>query len=97
MAAPGYPAKPLTGTAIEGFNADGQLDDAPDVQIFHAGTTRSKDGKILTSGGRVLGVTASAATLPMAVSRAYQAVERIHFEGAQFRRDIAARALKRPK
>jgi phosphoribosylamine--glycine ligase len=97
MAAPGYPAQPLTGTAIEGFNADGQLDDAPDVQIFHAGTTRSKDGKILTGGGRVLGVTASAATLPMAVSRAYQAVERIHFEGAQFRRDIAARALKRPK
>ncbi len=51
----------------------------------------------MTNGGRVLGVTASGATLPLAVSRAYQAVERIQFEGAQFRRDIAARALKRAK
>jgi phosphoribosylamine--glycine ligase len=54
-----------------------------------------KDGRIVTNGGRVLGVTASAATLPLAVNRAYRAVERIRFDGAQFRRDIAARALKR--
>jgi phosphoribosylamine-glycine ligase len=49
----------------------------------------------VVNGGRVLGVTATASTLPMAVSKAYQAVERIKFDGAQFRKDIAARALKR--
>ena len=97
MAAQGYPGKPVNGTPIEGLNADGQLDNIDDVNIFHAGTAQTKEGKIVTNGGRVLGVTASAATLPLAVSRAYQAVERINFEGAQFRRDIAARALKRAK
>jgi len=95
MAAKGYPSKPLTGAAIEGLNADGQIDDAPGVQIFHAGTSRTKDGRTVVNGGRVLGVTASAATLPLAVSRAYQAAERITFDGAQYRKDIAARALKK--
>ncbi len=68
---------------------------AEGVQIFHGATSQLKDGRIVTNGGRVLGVTASAATLPLAVSRAYQAVERITFDGAQYRRDIAARALKK--
>jgi phosphoribosylamine--glycine ligase len=97
MAAQGYPAKPVSGTPIEGLNASGQLENAEAVNVFHAGTARTKDGKIVTSGGRVLGVTATAATLPLAVARAYQAVERIHFEGAQFRHDIAAKALRRSK
>ena len=64
------------------------------VQVFHAGTKATRDGRIVTGGGRVLGVTATAATLPLAVARAYQAVERISFEGAQYRHDIAARAAK---
>jgi phosphoribosylamine--glycine ligase len=97
MAAKNYPGTPVTGTPIEGLGADGQLSGAAaeGVQIFHAGTARLKDGRIVTHGGRVLGVTASAATLPLAVNRAYQAVERIRFDGAQFRKDIAARALRR--
>src|SRR5205807_497895 len=90
LAAKNYPGTPVAGTPIEGLDADGQLKDAEGVQIFHGGTSRLKDGRIVTSGGRVLGVTASAATLPLAVNRAYQAVERIRFDGMQFRRDIAA-------
>jgi phosphoribosylamine--glycine ligase len=97
MAAKNYPGTPVTGTPIEGLDSSGQLHDAEGVQIFHGATSKLKDGRIATNGGRVLGVTASAATLPLAVSRAYQAVERIQFEGAQFRRDIAARALNRKK
>ena len=97
MAAKNYPGTPVTGTPIEGLNADGQVHGAEGVQVFHAGTTRLKDGRIVTNGGRVLGVTASAATLPLAVNRAYQAVEQIRFDGAQFRRDIASRALNRKK
>jgi phosphoribosylamine--glycine ligase len=97
MAAKGYPGKIATGDAIGGLGADGQLNDAEGVQVFHAGTSKSKDGRVVTSGGRVLGVTATAATLPLAVSRAYQACDRISFAGGHFRRDIAGRALKRIK
>ncbi|MGD0093477.1 MAG: phosphoribosylglycinamide synthetase C domain-containing protein [Planctomycetota bacterium] len=64
-----------------------------ELQVFHAGTTRAKNGRLSTSGGRVLGVTATAASLPEAAKRAYAAVERISFAGAHFRRDIGARAL----
>ncbi|HVP10113.1 MAG TPA: phosphoribosylglycinamide synthetase C domain-containing protein, partial [Phycisphaerae bacterium] len=60
-----------------------------DVQVFHAGTKLHGD-EVVTSGGRVLGVTALGATMEDARSRAYAAVERIGFEGAYFRRDIAA-------
>ena len=95
MAARNYPGTPVTGAPIEGLGSDGQLANAEGVQVFHGATSQLKDGRIVTNGGRVLGVTASAATLPLAVSRAYQAVERITFDGAQFRRDIAARALKK--
>jgi phosphoribosylamine--glycine ligase len=95
MAAEGYPAKPVTGAVIEGLDSCGQVPTVEGSYVFHAGTTRAKDGRVLVNGGRVLGVTASAATLPMAVSKAYQAVEKISFQGMQFRRDIAARALKR--
>ena len=64
----------------------------PDVKVFHAGTVL-KDGQIVTNGGRVLGVTALGKDLKSAQAAAYAAVEKIHFDGAQFRRDIAAKAL----
>jgi phosphoribosylamine---glycine ligase len=97
MAAKGYPTAPESGAIIDGLDSEGQIFKSDDVQVFHAGTTRTKDSRVAVSGGRVLGVTASAATLPMAVTKAYQAVEKISFDGAQFRRDIAARALNRKK
>jgi phosphoribosylamine--glycine ligase len=64
------------------------------VKVFHAGTTKH-DGGYFTAGGRVLGVTARASDLKTAVERAYEAVSRIKFEGAHYRKDIAARALKK--
>jgi phosphoribosylamine--glycine ligase len=63
------------------------------VKVFHAGTS-TRDGDFYTSGGRVLGVTARGANLQTAVERAYEAVGKIHFDGAHYRKDIAARALK---
>ncbi len=90
MSAHGYPATPRTGDVIEGL-ADAEV--AGSV-VFHAGT-KSVDGKIVTAGGRVLGVTSAGATLPDAIANAYRAVEKIHFDGAHFRRDIAAKGLKR--
>ena len=71
------------------------LDDAaklPGVKVFHAGTAKSGN-EIVTNGGRVLGVTALGKDLKAAQAAAYAAVEKIHFDGAQFRRDIAAKAL----
>jgi phosphoribosylamine--glycine ligase len=90
LAAGGYPESPRTGDVISGLTAAAQI---PGVQVFHAGTAL-KDGQIVTAGGRVLGVTARGSTLPEAHARAYTAAELIRFEGRQFRRDIAARALK---
>jgi phosphoribosylamine--glycine ligase len=97
MAAKNYPGTPVTGSPIEGLDSNGQVFGAEGVQVFHGATSKLKDGRVVTNGGRVLGVTATAATLPLAVNRAYQAVEKIHFDGAQFRRDIAGRALNRKK
>ena len=95
MAADGYPGKVTTGAVINGLDAHGQVQGAEGVQVFHGGTTALKDGRIAVSGGRVLGVTATAATLPLAVNRAYVACEKITFNGAHYRKDIAARALKK--
>jgi len=82
MAAAGYPENPIIGTPIIG------LDRMPDdVIVFHASTTQHGD-EVVTNGGRVLNVTASAATLDEAIQRAYAGVNVIHFEGAQYRRDI---------
>jgi phosphoribosylamine--glycine ligase len=64
------------------------------VKVFHAGTSK-RDGAYYTSGGRVLGVTARAPELATAVERAYAACGKISFDGAHYRRDIAARALKK--
>jgi len=66
----------------------------PNTKVFHAGTAMAGD-KIVTSGGRVLGVTSWGKDLRSAQAAAYAAVENIHFEGAQFRRDIGAKGLKR--
>src|SRR5579863_7212152 len=90
MASGGYPGTFEQGKRIDGLEEAGKL---AGVQVFHAGTTKHDDA-YFTSGGRVLGVTASGADLKTAVDRAYQAVARIGFEGAHYRKDIAARALK---
>jgi len=78
----GYPGKYESGAVIEG------LDEAIDVQVFHAGTTRDASGRITATGGRVLGVTAGAEHLSDALARCYAALEKIHWPGMQFRRDI---------
>ena len=87
----GYPGKYAAGFPITGLDGAGRV---PGVQVFHSGTA-VKDGEIVTSGGRVLGVTAAGETLEQALSRAYQAMGEIRFEGKYFRRDIGHRALKK--
>jgi phosphoribosylamine--glycine ligase len=90
MASGGYPGNYARGKTITGLaNADA----LPNTKVFHAGTARSGND-IVTNGGRVLGVTAWAHNLRSARDAAYAAVEKIKFDGAQFRRDIAARALR---
>lgn len=84
MASGGYPVKYEKGKVITGLDENGQL---PGVTVYHAGTAE-KDGQLVTSGGRVLGVTALAPTLDEALQKAYDAVEKIHFDGAHYRRDI---------
>lgn len=90
MASGGYPGSYPKGKVITGFDAANAL---PNTKVFHAGTAK-KDGQTVTNGGRVLGVTAWAKDLAAARNAAYAAVEKIHFEGAHYRRDIAAKALK---
>ena len=89
MASGGYPGNYPKGKIISGLDTANKL---PDTKVFHAGTA-SKDGQIVTNGGRVLGVTALGKDLPAATAAAYAAVECIQFEGAHFRRDIAAKAF----
>ena len=90
MASAGYPGSYAKGQPIHGLAEAARL---PNTKVFHAGTARSGD-QIVTAGGRVLGVTAWAKDLRGARHAAYAAVETIRFEGAQFRRDIAAKALR---
>jgi phosphoribosylamine--glycine ligase len=90
MASGGYPGAYAKGKPIAGVAEANQL---PDTKVFHAGTTRNA-GQIVTNGGRVLGVTAWGADLAAAQSAAYRAVAKIQFDGAFFRRDIAAKALR---
>jgi phosphoribosylamine---glycine ligase len=89
LAAPGYPEAPRIGGLIRGLDAADALDG---VRVLHAGTKLS-GGDIVTSGGRVLGVTAHGPSLEAAHARAYAAIAQLSFEGMQFRRDIAVRAL----
>ena len=90
LASGGYPLAYEKGKEITGLTA-GQLD-AADVTVYHAGTA-IKDGRLVTNGGRVLGVTATANTLPDALKKAYAATENIHFDKLHKRSDIGARAL----
>jgi phosphoribosylamine--glycine ligase len=91
MASAGYPDSYEKGKPIEGLDRVSQM---RDVMAFHAGTAL-KEGKIVTSGGRVLGVTALGKGIKEAIDRAYQAVGQIHWEGAHYRKDIGYRALQR--
>ncbi len=88
LAAAGYPGSVRTGDAIAG------LDQVHEATAFHAGTKLDKN-VLVTSGGRVLGVTASGATLDLAMSNAYDGVRKIHFEGMHYRKDIGQKGLKR--
>lgn len=92
MASGGYPKSYPKGIEITGLS-NGQLDG---VTVYHAGT-KLQDNKLVTSGGRVLGVTALGDTLEDALKKSYDAVEKIHFEGAHYRRDIGKRALEANK
>ena len=89
MASGGYPQKYQTGCEITGLDENGQSSLAT---VYHAGT-KLENGKLLTSGGRVLGVTCTAPTLKEALERSYKAVESIHFDKAHYRKDIGAKAL----
>ena len=92
MASHGYPATARTGDEITGLDAEGSLPDG--VSVFHAGTAR-RDGRLVTAGGRVLGVQALGPDIRAAIAKAYAGVERIRFAGMQFRRDIGRRAVER--
>jgi phosphoribosylamine--glycine ligase len=91
MSSPGYPGAYPKGYVIEGLEAAASMDD---VVVFHAGT-EMKGEKFLTSGGRVLGVTALGQGISEAIERGYRAVEKIRWEGVHYRRDIGKRALDR--
>ncbi|MGI9151904.1 MAG: phosphoribosylamine--glycine ligase [Limnohabitans sp.] len=89
MAAHGYPMSPRKGDAITGLPQD-----TDDVVVFHAGTQMT-DGQVLTSGGRVLCVTALGGTIKLAQQLAYDTLKGIHFDGMQYRTDIGYRAISR--
>jgi phosphoribosylamine--glycine ligase len=91
MSSGGYPGTYEAGKRIDGLEDAGAVEG---VKVFHAGTSK-RDGVYYTAGGRVLGVTARARELDAAVERAYEACAKISFDGAHYRKDIAARALKR--
>ncbi len=94
MCSGGYPGAYEKGKVITGIEAAEALGGAQEeVTVFHAGTTADDDGTLLTNGGRVLGVTALAEDLPSARDLANAACRKIHFEGADFRRDIGDRVL----
>ena len=89
MASEGYPGSYEKGRPIRGLD---QADTLSGVTVFHAGTKQAGDD-IVTSGGRVLGVTALGGTVQKAIEKAYQAVGKIEWQGAQFRKDIGKKAL----
>jgi phosphoribosylamine--glycine ligase len=95
LASAGYPEKYEGDKEIFGLNKAKQMED---VLIFHAGTKRQKD-RIFTNGGRVLGVTTKDNSMEKAIQKAYSAVDKIKFDGMQYRKDIgyrATRVKKRP-
>jgi len=92
LASGGYPGVYEKGKPISGLV---ELDTLPDVKVFHAGTQISADGKIATAGGRVLGITATGETLTACRDRAYEAIEKIHFDGMTYRNDIGMKGIRR--
>jgi phosphoribosylamine--glycine ligase len=88
-AAAGYPGQPQTGQVIDGTDAD-----LGDALLFFAGVARDADGRLVTSGGRVLDVVGTGPTIAAARARAYEALTKVTFAGMQFRHDIAATAAK---
>jgi len=90
MASAGYPGPYEKGKVIHGLAAVAKR---PDVVVFHAGTKKT-EGVLVTSGGRVLGVTGLGATIKEAIDTTYAAVDVIAFEGAHYRKDIGWRAVK---
>jgi len=93
MTSGGYPGPFETGKKIEGLDEAAAM---PDVAVFQAGTKRHGDS-IVTSGGRVLGVTARGGDLEQAICNAYRAVDKIHFAGAHYRTDIGAKGIARSR
>jgi phosphoribosylamine--glycine ligase len=90
MASEGYPGSYVKGRTLQGLDEAGALSN---VKIFHAGT-KLDAGRVVSDGGRVLGVTALGETLAAAKARAYQAAQRIDFTGAFYRRDIGDKAIQ---
>src|SRR5690606_17269015 len=90
LASKGYPGKYEAGKIIRGLDAAAAM---ADVKVFHAGTDVDEQGRVITAGGRVLGVTALGDTLADAKRRAYEAVGAISFSGMHGRGDIADKAL----
>ena len=92
LASEGYPGSYPKGRPITGLRRAGSMDD---VHVFHAGTTKHDDGSVVTTGGRVLGVTATGDDLRSALNAVYAAVECLDFEGCHYRRDIGQKGLLR--
>ena len=90
MAAGGYPLDPKKGDTLRGLPAETE-----DCKVFHAGTATGPNGTVVTSGGRVLCVTALGDSVRTAQQRAYLGVQSIQFDGMQYRNDIGYRAIKR--
>jgi phosphoribosylamine---glycine ligase len=93
LASGGYPGEFQTGFEISGAT---QVESQPDLKFFHAGT-ELRNGRLLTAGGRVLGVTARAASLQAAIQQAYYAINKIRFERMHFRRDIGWNGLRKER
>jgi phosphoribosylamine--glycine ligase len=91
IASAGYPGAYEKNKEITGIS---MAEDDADTVVFHAGS-KLDDHRVLTSGGRVLGVTSLASSLESAIMRTYEAVNKIHFEGMYYRRDIAAKGLRK--
>jgi phosphoribosylamine--glycine ligase len=89
LAAANYPATPELGQEIRGLGPD-----SDEAMVFHAGTVQ-RDGKVVTSGGRVVCATALGDTVKQAQTRAYELADKVHFQGMQMRRDIGYRAIRR--
>ncbi len=90
LASAGYPGNYEKGKIISGLE---EIKNNPDIVVFHAGTKLNEEGKLVTNGGRVLGVSATGESLQEALATAYEAVSKINFEGMQYRKDIGKKAL----